>query len=225
MGVYSDAQHTAIELLARKRDQLPLFDYIGGDFNVHSRIWDPNRCRDHQTTAISLLDTAAALGTELAQFANPGFTHKPHNPDLRDLIIDLVFIPGSEILTSPIVREMWLQGPSDHVPLLVVIDVGREIPFHPNAAIKKDSEIEKDYITMITEHVRDIDPTEPTTPNEVEAMADALASTFERAWNCYAAAPESCRRSKSWWDADCKNTLKAYRRLRRGPEKVAAEKK
>ena len=64
MGVYSDDAHTAIRILSEKADSLPPYDYIGGDVNCHSRECD-TAVSDHRTTAISLLDTTAKLGTEL----------------------------------------------------------------------------------------------------------------------------------------------------------------
>jgi len=40
MNVYSDNDNTAILYLRDHVDELPLFQYMGGDFNVHSRVWD-----------------------------------------------------------------------------------------------------------------------------------------------------------------------------------------
>lgn len=78
MGVYSDDAHTTIRLLSQKADSLPSFEYIGGNFNCHSKEWDP-AVPHHRMAAISLLDTAATLGTELGIFSNPGPTFIPHN--------------------------------------------------------------------------------------------------------------------------------------------------
>jgi len=41
MNVYSDADKTAISYLWNHMDELPSFHYMGGQFNVHPSIWDP----------------------------------------------------------------------------------------------------------------------------------------------------------------------------------------
>ncbi|KDR65467.1 hypothetical protein GALMADRAFT_81830 [Galerina marginata CBS 339.88] len=116
MGVYSDADHTAIKLLAEKAHSLPPLVYMGGDFNCHSSEWDPD-CRSHGTTAISLLDTASSVGLELAILSNPGPTFISHNPDLRPSVIDLVFVPPAQAVSLTTCLEPELKMRSDHVPI------------------------------------------------------------------------------------------------------------
>jgi hypothetical protein len=60
MNVYSDDQHQAIRLIGDQSDSLPPMQYMGGDFNCHSREWD-DRVPHHRTTPILLMDTAASL--------------------------------------------------------------------------------------------------------------------------------------------------------------------
>jgi len=81
MNVYSDDQHTAINLLAERMPTIPACILMTGDFNCHSREWDPSVLH-HQTTAISLLNTAARLGLELTLPVNPGPTFLSHNVEL-----------------------------------------------------------------------------------------------------------------------------------------------
>jgi len=100
MNVYSDDQHTAINLLAERAPTLPACVLMTGDFNCHSREWDPS-VPHHRTTAISLLNTAARLGLELTLPVNPGPTFLSHNVELRGSVIDLVFIKASESLVQP----------------------------------------------------------------------------------------------------------------------------
>ena len=80
MNVYSDDQHTTIEHLGDRRDELPLFSYMAGDFNCHSKEWD-SEYQHHGTTAILLLDTATALRQTLAEPSNPGYTFRSADPN------------------------------------------------------------------------------------------------------------------------------------------------
>ena len=81
MNVYSDDQHTAINILADRAPTLPPFDLMAGDFNCHSREWDPS-VPHHRMTAILLLDSVAKLGLELTLPVNPGPTFLSHNVEL-----------------------------------------------------------------------------------------------------------------------------------------------
>ncbi|KAF5340738.1 hypothetical protein D9611_007373 [Ephemerocybe angulata] len=98
MNVYSDNQHRAIKLLAEKADALPALSYMGGNFNCHSREWDP-WVLHHRTMAILLLETAARLGLDLTKFTNPGrlarrHTIKPDSDEEAEFISELVGVIG-----------------------------------------------------------------------------------------------------------------------------------
>jgi len=95
MNVYSDDDKTAILYLHDHVDELPSFYYMGGDFNVHSSVWDPE-VTHHWWAAITLLEIAADLDLERTEPSNPGPTFISHNADLRPLVIDLMFHRISE---------------------------------------------------------------------------------------------------------------------------------
>jgi len=63
-------------------DELPLFHYMGDDFNIHSNVWDPE-VTHHWWAAITLLEIAADLDLEWTELSNPGLTFISHNADLR----------------------------------------------------------------------------------------------------------------------------------------------
>jgi len=70
MNVYSDADKTAISYLWDHIDELPLFHYMGGDFNVHSSMWDPE-VTHHRWAAITLLEITADLDLQWTEPSNP----------------------------------------------------------------------------------------------------------------------------------------------------------
>jgi len=90
MNVYSDDDNTVILYLRDHIDELPLFQYMSSDFNVHSKVWDSN-VTHHRWAAITLLEIAADLNLEWTQPSNPGPTFISHNEDLCPSVIDLMF--------------------------------------------------------------------------------------------------------------------------------------
>jgi len=114
MNVYSDDDKTAILYLWDHVDELPLFYYMGGDFNVHSSVWDPE-VMHHRWAAITLLEIAADLDLEWTKPSNAGPTFISHNADLRWLVIDLMFHRISKSVWSPARRDPDLMGPTDHI--------------------------------------------------------------------------------------------------------------
>ena len=210
LNVYSDDQHTAINLLAQRADDLPEFDYIGGDFNCHSREWDP-RVPHHRTTAILLLETAAKLGTELAHVVNPGPTFKPRDRSKRPSVIDLVFVPPAATLSAQCRREVSLQGESDHIPLSTTLDLGTDVPVLKRRTLKQDSDEEEGFVGQITFELglqagRVLD-----TAEDVEAMAQTIADIFSDAWLAFSEEVTITSRSKSWWTKECTAALKRYK--------------
>jgi hypothetical protein len=94
MNVYSDNQHWAIRLIADRSDSLPPMDYMGRDFNCHSREWDDN-VPHHRTTLILLVETPASLGLE---YSRPTYVSRADG-NIRS-VIDLVTVgsyPASAI--------------------------------------------------------------------------------------------------------------------------------
>jgi len=109
MNVYSDDDKTAILYLRDHVDELPSFHYMGGDFNVHSSVWDPE-VTHHRWAAITLLEIAADLDLERTEPSNPGPTFISHNADLRPSVIDLMFHRISESVRSRTRRTSRFKG-------------------------------------------------------------------------------------------------------------------
>ncbi|KDR80491.1 hypothetical protein GALMADRAFT_136966 [Galerina marginata CBS 339.88] len=208
MGVYSDADHTAIKLLAEKANSLPPMIYMGGDFNCHSSEWDPD-CRSHGTTAISLLDTAATLGLELAIAQNSGPTFISHNPDLRPSVIDLVFVPPAQAVSLTTCLEPELKMQSDHVPIS---------PFVPIRSPRLDAGKrsvplvdQTEYLNGIIAQIWGLPITDLTSPELVEAAANTVAEIFADAFTRFSKLKSITSRSSPWWTPECATSLATYR--------------
>jgi len=209
MNVYSDDQHTAINLLAERAPILPACVLMTGDFNCHSREWDPS-VPHHRTTAILLLDTAARLGLELTLPVNPRPTFLSHNVELRGSVIDLVFIKASESLVQPRRLLEW-QGPSDHIPLASKFSLPSELEDFKRVSIAKGSDAETQFVEQLIGGIRGIRLETPTSIAEVDVMAQAVADVFSKAWSDNATEKRITRRSEPWWNDTCSETLLQYR--------------
>ncbi|KAF5320635.1 hypothetical protein D9611_013769 [Ephemerocybe angulata] len=222
MNVYSDDQHRAIKLLAEKADTLPALSYMGGDFNCHSREWDP-RVLHHRTTAILLLETAARLGLELTKFTNPGPTYVSRADPNVHSVIDLVFVPCSKVLASQPSRlgdpelipsgspDPITRGPSDHYPVACSIVHRQSPPAARRRTIKPDSDEEAEFVSELAGVIGGLKQHPVTTADEVEDFAQAIAGACNEAWLRHSKEFKVKPHSKAWWDAGCDAALAAYR--------------
>ena len=80
-NVYSDATHTAINLLHKKVLELPRFHLMCGDFNVHSSRWDPEG-PENNIYVDHLEAIAEWVGLSLSSPEVAGPTHFPYNGEL-----------------------------------------------------------------------------------------------------------------------------------------------
>ncbi|CAA7269047.1 unnamed protein product [Cyclocybe aegerita] len=198
MNIYSDDQHTAIELLAARVHSLPPFIYMAGDFNCMSTTWDDYE-HGESSTAISLQDTASQIGLEWARPSNHGPMRISPNPFQRSNILDLVFLAPSEILISMPRLEHKLQGPSDHILICTDLDIGPEPPGSGRRTIKPGSKAEKSFILDILQDLAAIPVAAPVTKEGIEALANAIAMAFSDAWLAHSTESKPTKRSKSWW--------------------------
>ncbi|KDR65194.1 hypothetical protein GALMADRAFT_82154, partial [Galerina marginata CBS 339.88] len=208
MGVYSDADHTAIKLLAEKAHSLPPLAYMGGDFNCHSSEWDPD-CRSHGTTAISLLDTASSVGLELAILSNPGPTFISHNPDLRPSVIDLVFVPPAQAVSLTTCLEPELKMRSDHVPISSFVPIRSSRVDASKRSIPLEVQIR--FMDDIISQIEALPGPDLNSPDDVEAAASAVANTFADAFKRLAVNRSFTSRSTPWWTPECTASLATYR--------------
>jgi hypothetical protein len=91
LNVYNNEKDTVVNRLIRDIALLPQILYMAGDFNCHSRIWDP-RVTSHGGNAAHLMQLVSDLELDWAPPTNHGPTHIPHNTNLNPSIIDLVFV-------------------------------------------------------------------------------------------------------------------------------------
>jgi hypothetical protein len=96
-NVYSDAAHTAINLLHDHMLELPHLRFMCRDFNVHCDWWDPLGPAIN-VYADCLLEVTSHLSLSLSSPEVEGPTHFPYAEDLQPTVIDLMFILEMESL-------------------------------------------------------------------------------------------------------------------------------
>ncbi|RXW14340.1 hypothetical protein EST38_g11511, partial [Candolleomyces aberdarensis] len=185
---------------------------MGGDFNCHSREWDPD-VPHHRTVPILLLETAASLGLEYARPSNSGPTYVSRaNANTRS-VIDLVFVETSETLSAGVQRETDRQGQSDHIPLSATIQLRHMVPKIKGRTLKPFSDEEKEFVADIVLDMGDLLNYHPTSVNEVEFMTSAIADAFSTAWLKHSSEYTVGPNSKEYWNNECTRTLEEYRRV------------
>ncbi len=215
-NVYLDDEHMAINLLYDRRDSLPAFEYMGGDFNCHSKEWDIYY-DTYPVTAQCLLMTAEDLGLHLTLPDGGGPTHIPHDFSKTPTVIDLIFQLISGASAAPKILQS-LQETSDHLPL------GSEVQIRPEdlANLKQSFPVGLDDDEMSTQDYFIIDVQESmtalselplTNAEEVNSLVSRLQDAISEAWHRHTEEKHITARSKPWWIKECSAKLKAHQVL------------
>ncbi|PPQ88815.1 hypothetical protein CVT25_008488 [Psilocybe cyanescens] len=212
MNIYSDETHMAALLLMEEATSLPPFIYIGGDFNIHTQEWDGGH-RGHPGVATQLLNMAAELGLQRAPFVNPGPTFYPRIQGFHSTVIDLVFVQPDQTLMAQVTQVHNTMGESDHIPLTTTLSISADSGATPCRALKADREEQICFVRVIEgEFAMKVDEHTPlNTPNQIDAVAQAIADPFSAAWEICSREVIITRHSKLWWTDECSITLQAYR--------------
>ncbi|PPQ93111.1 hypothetical protein CVT25_002993, partial [Psilocybe cyanescens] len=181
MNIYSDETHTAALLLAEEAASLPPFIYMGG--------------------------------LQWAPFVNPGPTFYPRIQGFRSTVIDLVFVQPDQTLTAQVTRVHNAMGESDHIPLTTILSISADSGATPRRALKADKEEQIRFVRVIEgEFAMKVDEHAPLdTPDQIDAVAQAIADSFSAAWETCSREVTITRRSKPWWTDECSVALQAYR--------------
>src|SRR6202035_617759 len=144
-NIYSDAAHTAINLLHDRMLELPKLRFMCGDFNVRSARWDPLGPAVN-IYADRLEAIAERMGLSLSTPEEAGPTHFPYAEQLRPTVIDLMFIPEEETLVThhSIIPEE--RGTLDHAPLVITLQAPRSQVPATRWDIRKGSDEEASFL-------------------------------------------------------------------------------
>ena len=125
INIYSDNNQTTLQVLWESMTNIDKTIILTGDFNIRDSDWDPN-FRHHSSHTDDLITIADSLGLELSPPSNPGPTRFADNPRNTNPVIDLVFLPPSNIGFGQHTLYPEIHKPSDYVPLIIEIGI-REV--------------------------------------------------------------------------------------------------
>ncbi|PPQ89846.1 hypothetical protein CVT25_007079 [Psilocybe cyanescens] len=203
MNIYSDKTHTAALLLAEEAASLPPFIYMGG------MGWRPSRpSRSCHSTPQHCIRIRLATGS----FVNPGPTFYPCIQGFRSTVIDLVFVQPDQTLMVQVTQVHNTMGKLDHILLATTLLISTDSGATPCRALKADREEQIRFVRVIEgEFAMKVDEHAPRdTPDQIDAVAQAIADSFSAAWETCSREVTIMRHSKPWWMDECSVMLQAY---------------
>jgi len=177
INIYSD---TILQVLQQNMVNINNTIILTGDFNIRDSNWDPS-FRHHFSHTNDLITIADSLGLKLSPPLNPSPTRFANNLRDTNSIIDLVFLPPDNTGFSRHMLHPEIHKPSDHVPLIIEIGIG-EINTDINIwSIKKDSEEEKNFITLLVQGVQSLNTSTIRSKENLKTLVQQLVDVFKNA--------------------------------------------
>jgi len=171
INIYSDSNQTALQALWKSMTNIDKTIILTKDFNIRDSDWDPNY-RHHSSHTDNLITIADSLGLELSPLLNPGPTRFADNPRDTNSVIDLVFLPLSNIGFGRHTLHPKICRPPDYVPLIIEIGI-RKVNTNINIwSIKKDNKEEKEFISSLIQGVQSLD----TSPIRSQANLESITN-------------------------------------------------
>jgi len=150
------------------------------NFNIRDNNWDPNYPYYSAYTK-DLFTLAESLGLDLSPPINPGPTRFADNLCDTNYVIDLAFINPNNSGFSQHSLHPELCRPSDHIPLIIKVDINETNIDNSFWSICKDSKEEKNFIKAITDNTLTLDTSNITSKENLEMIVQRLANIFNEA--------------------------------------------
>ena len=224
LGLYNNKHNTAIDFLFNHINHLPHVHLCGGDYNLHSPLWDSVLGVESPQAHLALVSALhGAMGHTLASPLNE-VTHIPDNIRNRATVIDLIW-SDSDLRTQVKVDALG-RGLSDHALIDATIDTP-EWSTLGMPTISRDSEAEIEMLQTLASELplllpsetyppRILDPYDvPHSNTETAQAVTRIYDCFQRTWNQLAMPKRFCGRSAQFWTLDltaCKHALQAATR-------------
>ncbi|PPQ94128.1 hypothetical protein CVT25_007913 [Psilocybe cyanescens] len=121
-------------------------------------------------------------------------------------------VQPDQTLTEQVTRVHNAMGKSDHIPLATTLSISADSGATPRRALKADREEQICFVRVIKgEFAMKVDKHPPlNTPDQIDAVAQAIADLFSAAWETCSREITITRRSKLWWTDECSVALQAY---------------
>jgi len=169
INIYSDSDQTALYFLSQNIINLDNTIIMTGDFNIQDSNWDLNY-HYHFIHTEDLITIANSFGLKLSPLLNPGPTRFADNPCNSNSVIDLVFLLPDNREFSQYTLHPNIYKLSDHVPLIIkvdIVDTNIDCSFR---VISKDSEEEKNFIATLTKEVSNLNLSNIQSKDDLENL-------------------------------------------------------
>ena len=213
MNVYSDSSHTALKYLKDTEVNLLNLLIMAGNFNIRDSFWDP-AFPHHSYLCDDLLIVADSFNLELSYPTNNVPTRYLDSDSGSNSTIDLMFLRSSsrELNSYFIIPNLWLS--LNHALLTVMIGITEENIDFFKFSIVKNSEEESRFIEEVSHAIKSINADNLVNSFKLEEVTKSLASRINHAWKINSKWIKITKRSKSWWNKECNNTLNTFQSLR-----------
>jgi len=117
--------------------------------------------------------------------SNPGPTRFANNPQDSNSVLDFVFLSSSNNRFGQYSLYPELQKPSDHVLLIIEVDIKEVNVNIAIQSIKNDSDKEKEFTKVLINSIECIDISAITSRETLQSTVLQVATIFENAWDQY----------------------------------------
>jgi ribonuclease HI len=215
MNIYNPSDTDLIdELHEYFRNNINIYDYdiiiIGGDFNTHHPIWNPEGYTEHDKEADALVEMMTEL--ELTLLLPPGTITYPNSGTAIDLIWGSKEA-ANRIITCKIAEEH--DHGSDHLPIEATIAMRIEQP-QPIPSYNYTKTNWKELNKKLESYLAEMAPIdeEKLTESEVDNYAEQLVNAIIRAIEETTPRKRPSPHSKRWWTEELSIALEEANRLR-----------
>lgn len=196
VNIYSEfCKAMGLAILKACCGSLPEIGYMGGDFNCPSSLWN-DTVMQPLPKAVHLQIFTKSLGLEVRLGPDQSPTHFSYS-GAHSLVIDLVFLRIENRGASVRISD---RDSSDHCSIMTTIQYGFNFKIGPDW-IKPGLKEEFEFLELIADCLATI--TIPALGSEIQSVVMRVAEVVAALWSLTAKASRMCKRSKTWWTADC----------------------
>jgi ribonuclease HI len=229
VNVYNDSRtFSAVTHLLGCAELLPKVTVMAGDFNLRDPMWDagergPGAASRHLSQREQLIELATEqLGLALANDPDGPPTWLPNNLNVRDGVIDLVWVNPDVGTVSGIQVDDLGRVRSDHAVLRWEVPLQVAAKAVPN--VKRGSEEGEAYVRQCRAVLNAL-PLEFSSREHVEGVGQWVSGRWKSAWDQHASLPVASTHSRSWWSRECTTRMKELRNLRLQRKELVAERR
>lgn len=183
------------------------------DFNICDNFWDPNY-PFHSSNRNLLIDLVNSINLGLFFNTNSISTRYSNNDYDSNSVIDLMSLRYESDEPDSYSIHLDQRLVSNHAPLTICIPIFGELITTKKQTLVKDSDKEKQFISILINHICKINTSTISNITSLEYSIQSIAQAMEKLQLQNAKTVNITRKSKSWWDNNYSRDLEQYRSSR-----------